>query len=58
MQGLYSKIKMRNRIKPSADKKGLKRPCCICENYFQPTGSSQRQCESCQDKRNVGCKGI
>jgi len=41
---------MRNRIKPLAEKKGLRRPCSICNNTFQPTGSQQKLCEDCQKK--------
>jgi hypothetical protein len=42
---------MRNRIKPLAEKRGLKRPCRVCEEYFQPTGKFQRCCVLCGDER-------
>jgi len=47
---LYS---MRNLIKPLAEKRGLKRPCRICNKSFQPTGRFQRCCFSCNDNQYI-----
>jgi hypothetical protein len=38
-------------IKPLAEIRGLKRPCSICNEYFQPTGKFQRMCLSCFDNQ-------